>query len=281
MVQTDRRAKPHRAEQTAGCRPRGRRGMKLLTALVVIIALNCLPALGAVAEPQPDACDVPESFLESEIDLTRATDEIKDRHRLDISVLGTGSSSLAGPDGAHFAYPARLEEALKQQLPGNEIKVTAHIQPKQTTANMLGSLDQILAEDHPSLVVWQAGTADAIAGVETEDFRSSLEDGVEKIQAAGADVILMNMQYSPRTASMLDVPAYAAVMRHVAQQRNALLFDRLAIMQYWNDIGTFDLYAATKKYDMARRVHECISRALASLINTAAHLDAVRMQTTR
>jgi hypothetical protein len=52
-------------------------------------------------------------------------------------------------------------------------------------------------------------------------------------------------------------------------------------MQYWNDNGTFDLYAATKKYDMARRVHECIGRALASLINTAAHLDAVRMQTTR
>ena len=153
--------------------------------------------------------------------------------------------------------------------------------PKQITANMLGGLDNILAEDHPSLVIWQAGTSDAINGVETEDFRSSLENGVEKIQNAGADVILMNMQYSPRTGSMLDVSAYADVMRHVAQQRNALLFDRLAIMQYWNDNGTFDLYAATKKYDMAREVHECIGRALASQIINAAHLDAVRMQTTR
>ena len=255
--------------------------MKLLTALVAAIALNCLPAWGAVAEPQPEACDVPASFLESEIDLSRVTAELKDKHRLDISVLGTGSSSLAGPDGPHFAYPARLEDALKQGLPGNEIKVTAHVQPRQTTANMLGGLDKILVEDRPSLVIWQAGTADAINGVETEDFRTSLEDGIDKIQAAGADVILMNMQYSPRTASMLDVSAYADVMRHVAQQRNALLFDRLAIMQYWNDIGTFDLYAATKKYDMARQVHECIGRALASLINSAAHLDAVRMQTTR
>jgi hypothetical protein len=255
--------------------------MKLFTVLVATIALNCLPAWGAVAEPQPEACDVPASFLESEIDLSRVTNELKERHRLDISVLGTGSSSLAGPDGAHFAYPARLEDTLKQQLPGNEIKVTAHVLPKQTTANMLGSLDKILAEDHPTLVIWQAGTADAINGVETEDFRSSLEDGIDKIQAAGADVILMNMQYSPRTASMLDVSAYADVMRHVAQQRNALLFDRLAIMQYWNDAGTFDLYAATKKYDMARQVHECIGRALASQIDSAAHFDTVRMQTTR
>jgi len=255
--------------------------MKLLTALVATIALNCLPAWGAVAEPQPDVCEVPSSFLESEIDLARVTSEIKDKHRLDISVLGTGSSSLPGPDGAHFAYPARLEDALKQQLPGNEIKVTAHVQPKQTTANMADSLDKILTEDHPVLVIWQAGTADAINGVETEDFRSSLEDGIEKIQGAGADVILMNMQYSPRTAAMLDVSAYADVMRRVAQQRNALLFDRLAIMQYWNDIGTFDLYAATKKYDMARQVHECIGRALASQIISTAHLDAIRMQTTR
>jgi hypothetical protein len=255
--------------------------MKLLTALVATIAFNCLPAWGAAAQPQPEACDVPASFLESEIDLSRVTNGLKDKHRLDITVLGTGSSSLAGPDGPHFAYPARLEDALKQELPGNEIKVTAHVQPKQTTANMLDSLEKILAEDHPSLVIWQAGTADAINGVETEDFRTSLEDGIDKIQAAGADVILVNMQYSPRTAAMLDVSAYADVMRHVAQQRNALLFDRLAIMQYWNDMGTFDLYAATKKYDMARQVHECIGRALASLINAAAHLDAVRMQTTR
>jgi hypothetical protein len=55
----------------------------------------------------------------------------------------------------------------------------------------------------------------------------------------------------------------------------------LAIMHYWNDAGTFDLYTATKKYDMARRVHDCIGWALASQIINAAHLDSVRMQTTR
>jgi hypothetical protein len=50
------------------------------------------------------------------------------------------------------------------------------------------------------------------------------------------------------------------------------LFDRLAIMRYWNEEGTFDLYAATKNYDMARRVHNCIGKALAFQIINAAHL---------
>jgi len=255
--------------------------MKSIIAFVATIALSCLPQGAALAAPQPDECDVPASLIESEIDLTRATDEMKDKHRLDISVVGTGSSALPGPDGPHFAYPARLEDMLRAQLPGIDVKVTAHVQSKQTTANMLNDLDKILSADKPSLVVWQTGTADAISGVEPDDFHASLDSGVEKIQTAGADVILMNMQYSPRTASMIDVSTYADVMRLVAQQRNAMLFDRLGMMKYWNDVGTFDLYAATKKYDMARRVHDCIGRALASQIINAAHLDPVRMQTTR
>jgi hypothetical protein len=130
-------------------------------------------------------------------------------------------------------------------------------------------------------VIWQTGTTDAINGVAAEDFRTSLDDGVSAIESAGANVILMNMQYSPRTDSMLDVSTLADVMRIVAQQHNALLFDRLGIMRNWNDSGTFDLYSATKNYDMARRVHDCVSRALASQIIGAGHLDANKMQTTR
>jgi len=89
------------------------------------------------------------------------------------------------------------------------------------------------------------------------------------------------MQYSPRTESMLSVAPFADVMHWVAEQRGVLLFDRLGIMHYWSDEGTFDLYAATTGYAMARRVHECIGRALASQIINAARLDAVKMQTTR
>jgi hypothetical protein len=260
--------------------------MKHQVSIVAAIALGaaCFFAYGAGAvraAPLAEECDVPQSFIESELDLPHVLAEIKDKHRLDISVIGTGSSALSGSEGPRFAYPARLDEALKSRLSGAEIKVTAHAQPKATTAVMVTGMGKILADDKPALVIWQTGTADAMSGVEPESFRSSLDEGVEKIQTAGADVILVNMQFSPRTESMLDVSAYADVMHVVAQQRGALLFDRLALMHYWNDQGTFDLYTATKKYDIARRVHDCIGRALASQIINAAHLDAVRMQTTR
>ena len=248
--------------------------------MTIIIALLATIALMDGAAVAAEECDVPQSFLVTESDLTHVTTAIKDRHRLDISVIGSGSSSLPGADGAHFAYPTRLEDALRQQLPGSDIKVTAHVQSKELTADMAAGLKKILSDDKPALVVWQAGTVDALRGVEPEEFHNQLDEGVETIQAGNADVVLMNMQYSPRTESMLSVSTYADIMHWVAQQQGAVLFDRLAIMRYWNDEGTFDLYAATKNSDMARRVHDCIGRALASQIINAAHLDAVKAQTT-
>lgn len=254
----------------------------------VIAVLTTIALLNGAATAAPDEaaapaapCDVPEWLLPADADLTRVSSEIKDRHRLDISVVGSGSSALSGPDGARFAYPAQLEQSLKERLLGIEIKVTAHVESRQTTADMASQLQKILTGDQPALVIWQAGTVDALRGVEPEDFRTSLDQGIDAIAAEHADVIMMNMQHSPRTESMLGVSAYADVMRWVAEQHGVVLFDRLAIMRYWSDEGVFDLYAATKDYAMARRVHECIGRALASLIIHAGHLDAGKEQTTR
>jgi hypothetical protein len=251
-----------------------------MTTLAIVLATVALID-GAAAATPADKCDVPESFISTDADFTSVTSAVKAHQRLDISVIGTGSSALPGPDGAHFAYPAQLEAALIAQLRGVAVKVTAHIQSRSANAGMVASLAKILADDKPSLVIWQTGTADAMNGVAPEDFRTSLDEGVAAIENANADVILMNMQYSPRTDAMLDVGPLADVMRFVAQQHGALLFDRLGLMRSWNDSGTFDLYAATKNYDMARKVHECIGWALATQIISAGHLGALRMQTTR
>ena len=258
--------------------------MKLAAAVFATLAplAACLAGLaGAAAAAPPEQCEVPASLLNADADLSHVLHSFKTAHRIAITVIGSGSSGLSGPDGARSAYPARLEDVLKQSLSGAEITVTAHVQSKETTATMVAAMDKILADDKPVLVIWQAGTVDALDGVEPDDFRDSLNEGVDKIQAFGADVILMNMQYSPRTESMFNVSTYADVMRAIAEQHGALLFDRLAVMHYWNEAGAFDLYAATKKYDMARRVHNCIGWALASQVVNAARFDATRIQTTQ
>ncbi len=111
-------------------------------------------------------------------------------------------------------------------------------------------------------------------GTDPEEFRASVSDGVEQLHEGGADVVLVNMQYSPRTESIVAVSAYADGLRWVSREREVPVFDRLAIMRHWYDAGQFDLYKATKDLKMAKSVHDCLGRALGATIIDAGHLEA-------
>jgi hypothetical protein len=139
---------------------------------------------------------------------------------------------------------------------------------------MEAKLPRVIAESKPALVIWQTGTADAIRGVDPEDFRVWLDDGVGKMRAAAADVVFVNMQYSPRIEAMLAVTAYADAMRVVALKREVALFDRFTIMKRWYESGVFDLYGATRSTNVAERVHGCLGRLLADMVIDGAKVAA-------
>jgi lysophospholipase L1-like esterase len=160
------------------------------------------------AEP----CDIPASLLSGGYDLKHVAAAVKDK-RLTVAVVGTGSSLLAGPDGPRSAYPARLEEALKHKLPGVDVKVVSLARSRMTAEDLARGMDKMLSDEKPELVIWQTGTLDAIRRVDPDDFRAALDEGVETLHKGGVDVILMNMQYSPRTDIMVPLGPYADNMR--------------------------------------------------------------------
>ena len=162
--------------------------------LALTLALLISPAPGAHAQ-EPESCDVPSYFVATDAVLKHVEAAVKETKRLDIAVLGTGSSALAGTESAGKAYPARLQAALERRLPGVTVNVVSQAKMRQTTADMAKTLDKLLIDVKPALVLWQTGTVDAIRGIEPDEFRSTLEDGVETLQAGNADVVLINMQY--------------------------------------------------------------------------------------
>jgi hypothetical protein len=193
--------------------------------------------------------------------------------KLDILVVGAGSSSLPGPNGVKDAYPARLQAALRDKLPGVSVNVGTDVRSRRTAEQMVKSLTSALAASKPALVVWQTGTVDAMQSIDTDQFKAALDRGIGVARGAGADVVLINAQYSPRTESMIALGAYAEMMRWVALQKDVPVFDRFSIMKLWGDLGTFDLYSTTKKLDIAAQVHDCIGRLLAKLILESAKPD--------
>jgi hypothetical protein len=243
--------------------------------LLLVMAL--VPLSTALAADDP--CETGKQVIQAETALPRAAAAVAQHHSLNIVVLGTASSTLPGPAGEKAAYPARLQVALADLLPGIAVKVVPDVKARQTAADMVERELPGIVEQRPALVIWQTGTADAIKGVDPDDFRATLEQGVETLQGQGVDVVLMNMQYSPRTESMISIKAYADNMRWVALQHDVLLFDRFALMKHWTEIGTFDLYDASKNTNTAERVHDCIGKLLAGLVAEAVKQPAPAAET--
>jgi hypothetical protein len=245
----------------------------ILRAVVDLAVLAAGLAAGpARAEDPPRSCDVPAYLLSSDSALPKVEQALKDGQRLDILVVGSRSSTIGASDGA-AAYPARLQAALHEKLPAIAVNVSVELQIKQTAEEIASGLGQLVEDRKPTLVIWQTGTVDAMRSVEPDDFRSAIDEGVAAMQKAGADVVLMNLQYSPRTETMISASAYLDNMRVVAQQHDVPLFDRFAIMREWNEAGDFDLFSPSHGVELAKRVHDCLGRALATFVIEAGHVN--------
>ena len=238
----------------------------------VLFSLALLVLAGRAWAEAPAECRVAEQLVERDFALSQVNRAIAAK-QLDILVLGAGSSSLPGPNGTKTAYPARLQSALNEKLPGVTVKVTTDVKAKRPAGEMVKALVPALAAAKPSLLVWQTGTVDAMQSIDTDQFRAALDQGINIAHSAGADVIMVNAQYSPRTDSMIALGIYAENMRWVALQHEVPLFDRFSVMKLWADLGTFNLYDPAKKLDTAERVHDCIGRLLADLVIESAKPD--------
>jgi len=241
-----------------------------LTVFAGLLAI--LPAMApARAEDAPANCEVPAYLLTTESPLPKVEAAIVGERRLEVLVVGSRSSTITASEAS--AYPGRLQAILKEALPKVAVNVSVELQVKKTAEEVAGGLVKLVEVRKPTLVIWQTGTYDAIRSIDPDDFRAGVDEGVVALQNAGTDVVLMNLQYSPRTETMISAPPYLDNMRVVAQQHDVPLFDRFAIMRHWSDAGDFDLSSTSHGPDLAKRVHDCLGRALSKFVIDAAHVN--------
>ncbi len=260
--------------------------MKLRLLAFAVAAVAALAPVRAEEVASPSSqCDVPAYLLTSESTLAKVAAAVKGTKRLSIVVVGTRSSSLPGADGEASAYPARLQAILRERLAGVSVELSTSLLPRKTSEEVAVGFEKLVAERKPDLVVWQTGTVDAIRTTDPEEFRTALDDGIAILQKAGIDVVLVNLQYSPRTDLVMAVTPYIDSMRVVAQKMDVPLFDRFAIMRDWHETGDFDLFATPQGSDhgltMAKRVHECLGQLMAKFVIESAHINPDELKVKR
>lgn len=239
--------------------------MRTLAAAAAILAM--IVAANAATD---ERCSVPDSINTPQSSMPRASSAVKRAQRLDILLI-SGSPSQTGAAKGLKSYPAFFEQALHEQLPGVEIRLTVKSAPRRSAADVLPLIPEMLAELKPAIVIWQAGTVESLRGIPPDELGLALEQGVALAIRGGSDVVLLNMQYSPRMAAIMDSANYTQSMRRVVETLDISMFDRFEIMRHWNESGAFDL-SSTKNDGLFERIHLCLGRLLADFVVRGASL---------
>jgi len=238
---------------------------------MVLIAASAVGLLPAVTDAfgEERECPVPERFYTFEPPLTKTAKALASRREVVIAALGGASTMGVAAGGLEFAWPARLASTLAERFP--RTKVINLAVGRQTAKRGTERLDRDVLPLKPTLVIWETGTMEAVRGTDVDEFRQTVQTGIDKLRAAGAEVALMNMQFSRATDAVIHFEPYLVALRELADVNDVPLFRRHAIMRHWAENGSLDLSTGEgeKGRELAAKLYGCIGRAMAELVTRA------------
>jgi len=246
----------------------GRRPAILWLLALGAIAITMLPATGLA---EAEECAVPAEMTASAARLTRLAARLRAREPVTIVAIGGASTKGAAAGSADLAYPNRLQQALTEWFPDVPFKVVNKGVPRQSAEQMFDRFpSDVIAED-PVLVVWETGIVDAVRGVEIDDFAGAVQRGIDELKNRAIDIVLMDMQFSRSTATVIDFDRYLRTLHRMGELNDVYVFPRYAMMRYWSEenVFNFDNVAADDRAKLAAKVYNCIARRLGEFIRHA------------
>jgi hypothetical protein len=169
--------------------------------------------------------------------LKRTAQRIAGGLPLTIVAVGSSSTSGAGASSPANNYPSRLEVELREHFP--RVPITVHNR-----------------------------------GVGGETAREMLArfEGLDRLKAAGLDIVLMNPQYAPKVITKHDVDGMVDLIAHTAKEANVDLFQRFALMRYWRltEDLPFSVFLSPDELHMNDWSYGCVAKLLGGAIADAA-----------
>ena len=155
-----------------------------------------------------------------------------------VVIVAFGSSSTAGygATSPEFNYPNRLAAQLRRQYPTADISVVNAGKGGEDAPEMMKRLQTSVIDMHPDLVIWQVGTNAVLRNLDPGETAKLVEEGITRIQSVGADVVLIDPQYSPRVNEHAESAGkMMKLLTKTAELRKVGLFPRFAVMKDWHE----------------------------------------------
>ena len=242
---------------------------------MLVLAVTVAAAFGTVAaSAAPSAvagCAVPAALMQTDARLPHLRTLLAARQPVEIVAIGGASTAGKAAGSSDLAYPRRLQEALARFYPARSIVVVNKGVPRQSAEEMLTRFPRDVLAAHPVLVIWEVGITDAVRGTDIDDFATTLQTGVDRLEARGIDVMFVDMQFSRNVTAIIDFDDYLGALRRTAEINGLYMFPRFEMMRYWSERGVFDFdrAAPAERARLAASVYRCIGDKLAESIRRA------------
>jgi acyl-CoA thioesterase-1 len=229
-----------------------------------------------LASPVP-TCSAPVDLARLDSPLVRTTQRLAAGLPITIVAVGSSSTAGAGASSPSHSYPNRLGAALRQLFPDPPIEVLNRGVNGEETADMVARFDRDVLAERPDLILWQVGTNALLRDRDTQMAGVALHEGLVRLKASGADVVLIDPQFAPKVVAKAEAAAMNGVIATVAKRDNVNLFRRFAVMQNWHEASgiPFETFVTADDLHMNDWGYGCIAKILADAIGDAASRPTV------
>ena len=224
------------------------------------------------AAPHSAACTVATDQVRFDFPLPRTARLLASGLPIKIVALGSSSTYGVGASTSAASYPSRLAEELVRRFPGHKFTVLNRGVSGEDVSNMLARLDTAVIRERPDLVLWQVGTNSVLENKAVQPHASLLREGLARLRATGADVVLIDLQYAPKVIAKRNADDMVSLIATTAKTAHVCHFRRFDLMRYWHETEhlPFKTFVSSDGLHMNDWSYACLAKALGQAIAEAA-----------
>jgi acyl-CoA thioesterase I len=238
-------------------------------AAVVVAAVAGAPVAvraqgGQVLAPVPKACETPGVSVIGSSPLPNVAIALKERKKINILAIGSTSASLRGPaSGGHYAV---VEQYLEATFKGLDVEVVYRGVSGELASDASERIKTEVALNNADLVLWQLGTADALAQVPVAEFYATVTQTIAWLKEHKVDLILVGLRYTRSMVRDLHYQAIRAAIQEVAKEQHVLRIGRYEAEETLERIRKEQGSAPMSQAEVSEASYVCMAEYLARAI---------------
>jgi acyl-CoA thioesterase I len=244
---------------------------QMLSAAAVPVVSKGAPAAAGPVDSRA-VCKVLASQDRLDYPLARVSRRLESDRAIKIVAIGSSSTAGAGASSPDAAYPSRLEAELTEHFLWHDVTVLNRGVNGEEAADMLERFETSVIAEKPDLVIWQTGTNAVLRDHPLDPKAVLLHEGLARLKAIHADVILVDPQYAPKVIAKADAEGMVSLIAATAKEQSVDVFRRFALMKRWHqaDHMPFDTFVSPDGLHMNDWSYGCLAKWLGAAIVEAA-----------